>query len=344
MRTNFIIAFVFTLLFITLGTNKEITASQIEVPQMVKDKWSAVRFDVIDKATKDKREYTVKIGDTLIIPSSALKVVVNYFIPDFVSHELTITSLSNEPNNPAVKIIVYEHDKEVFKGWLYAKFPAIHPFEHEKYEIIFVNGIETDSSRPSQNNVVAEVGQDKITIEEFWTTYDRVRVFYRDIYKDKFDEEFEKKLNLKQNVLDSLIGERLLSLAAKDMRIDVNDEELKEAIRREQAFSRNGLFDSDLYLKRLQRANITPAFFESAKKKELILIKLKQRITESVTLTDNDIKQIEPLPEDTQKAKILKEALLNDKKEKALKAYIDYFRNQKNIIVKSYFQLIKREE
>jgi len=54
----------------------------------------------------------------------------------------TITSSSNTPNNPAVAIKVFEGDKEIFKGWLYAKFPTIHPFEHPKYGLTMKEAIK----------------------------------------------------------------------------------------------------------------------------------------------------------------------------------------------------------
>jgi hypothetical protein len=41
-----------------------------------------------------------------------------------------------------VGLKVLEEDKELFKGWLYSKFPAIHPFEHPKYAVMLKNGIK----------------------------------------------------------------------------------------------------------------------------------------------------------------------------------------------------------
>lgn len=175
---------------------------------------------------------------------------------------------------------------------------------------------------------VAEIGKEKITIEEYWKTYERARDFYRDIYKEKFDEELEKKLKLREKVLDSLIEEKVLLLTAKDLGIKVKDEELEEAITHEQAFTRNGIFDREIYLRTLQLNRITPELFENAKRQELTLIKMKRLIGESVDLTDSEIKQITG---DEQTIMALRQAVLLDKREKAIKSYVDGLKKQMKI-------------
>src|SRR5271169_2958892 len=84
--------------------------------------------------------------------------------------------------------------------------------------------------KTGSTEIVAEIGNYKITNDEYWKTYDRIYRFYRELYKDKFDEETEKKLNLKENVLDSMINERVLLIAAKEMGIGVRDDELQESV------------------------------------------------------------------------------------------------------------------
>jgi len=114
----------------------------VSLPDAVKGKWKAVVLVVEDKGNKKKTEYTVNVNSDFKVPGSNLKLAVAEFIPDFKMDGLTITSLSNEPNNPAVGLKVFEGDKEVFKGWLYSKFPAIHPFEHPKYAVMLKSGIK----------------------------------------------------------------------------------------------------------------------------------------------------------------------------------------------------------
>lgn len=180
--------------------------------------------------------------------------------------------------------------------------------------------------------IVAEVGKYKITVEEYWKTYDRIYRFYREIYKDKFDEEMEKKMNLKENVLDSMINELVLLISAKEMGIIVSDEELQESIAHEPAFMKNGMFDKEVYLNRLRLNRITPEAFERSKRQELIIDKMRQLIELSVDVTDIDY-QIPQTSGNEQVAKMLSQAILNEKKAKAIKSYIEGLKKQVKIKV-----------
>jgi len=116
--------------------------TSVVVPDAVKGKWKAVVLVVTDKKANKPQEFTVTLGSDLMIPNSNLKIAVNDFLPDFKMDGLTITSSSNEVNNPAVGVKVFENDKEIFKGWLYEKFPTIHPFEHPGYSIALKGGVK----------------------------------------------------------------------------------------------------------------------------------------------------------------------------------------------------------
>jgi hypothetical protein len=114
----------------------------VSVPDAVKGKWKAVVIVVEDKESKKKNEYTVNLNSDFTVPSSKLKLSVGDFLPDFRMDGLSITSSTNEPNNPAVKMKISDGDKEIFNSWFYSKFPAIHPFEHPKYAIMLKEGVK----------------------------------------------------------------------------------------------------------------------------------------------------------------------------------------------------------
>jgi peptidyl-prolyl cis-trans isomerase D len=181
--------------------------------------------------------------------------------------------------------------------------------------------------KTGRSDVLAEVGKYKITTEEYWRAYDRVFRFYREIYKDKFDEETEKKLNLKENVLDSMVNERVLLIAAEEAGIRVTDEELQEAITHEPAFMRDGVFDKEVYLNRLRLSRITPEEFERSKRQELTLQKMKRLIELSADTSDMN-PDSGKVSGDDQFAKMIRESMLKDNKEKAIKSYIEGFKKQ----------------
>jgi hypothetical protein len=116
--------------------------TQIVVPDFVKDKWKAVKLSIDDKIANKTDDVVINIGGEYAIPESNLKIKINDFLPDFIMDGLTITSKSGELNNPAVNIVVLEGDVELFKGWLYSKYPAIHPFQHEKYGLMLKEAVQ----------------------------------------------------------------------------------------------------------------------------------------------------------------------------------------------------------
>jgi hypothetical protein len=180
--------------------------------------------------------------------------------------------------------------------------------------------------------VVAEVGNYKITTDEYWKTYDKIYRFYREIYKDKFDEETEKKMNLKENVLNSMINERLLLIAAQRAGVTASDEELQDSIARETAFMKNGVFSKEIYLNRLRLGKITPEAFENMKRQELTITKMKQLIEVSVDATDIDA-QLPQTSGNEQAEKMMRQAILTDKKEKALKSFVEGLKKNTKIKV-----------
>ena len=89
-----------------------------------------------------------KLNSDFTVPNSSLKIHVGEFLPDFRMDGMNLTSGSNEPKNPALGIRVSDNNKQIFPapgkqwGWLFAKVPSIHPFEHPKYGIILKEGVK----------------------------------------------------------------------------------------------------------------------------------------------------------------------------------------------------------
>src|SRR3989337_81060 len=185
--------------------------------------------------------------------------------------------------------------------------------------------------------ILAEVGKYKITTQEYWKNYENIYRFYREIYREKFDEDMEKKMNLKEKVLDSMIDEKVLLIAAKQAGISVSNDELHEAITHEPAFMRDGIFDNNIYLNRLRLNRITVEEYERAKQQELVLMKMKLLIELSVDVPDIST-ELKQLPSDENAMKMLSDTLLNQRKEMAVRSYIEGFK--KKIKIKINTKLI----
>jgi len=185
--------------------------------------------------------------------------------------------------------------------------------------------------------ILAEVGKYKITTQEYWKNYENIYRFYREIYREKFDEDMEKKMKLREKVLDSMIDEKVLLTAAKQAGISVNNDELHEAITHEPAFMRDGIFDNNIYLNRLRLNRLTVEEYERAKQQELVLMKMKLLIELSVDVPDIST-ELKQLPSDENAMKMLSDTLLNQRKEMAVRSYIEGFK--KKIKIKINTKLI----
>jgi hypothetical protein len=103
------------------------------VPPDVSRRWKAVRLAVIDKTRGTENIYVVPIGSTFTVPSSALTITVDAFLPSFTMEGATITTSSNELVNPGARVRISENNTPVFQGWLFSKFPNTHAVTHPKY-------------------------------------------------------------------------------------------------------------------------------------------------------------------------------------------------------------------
>jgi len=124
------------------GVPVEKGEKKVVVPDSVKGKWSSVVITLTDKATKKSEDVTVKLNSEYTIPNTNIKLKIGDFLPDFTMQGPNITSLSNDPKNPAVAVQVFDGDQKVFSGWLWSNFPSMHPFQHEKYELVLKEGVK----------------------------------------------------------------------------------------------------------------------------------------------------------------------------------------------------------
>ena len=113
--------------------------SVVVVPKSVQGKWKAVKVAVTDKETNKESVFTVAIGSSFTIPGTGLAVHLDNFLPDFKMDGTTLTSQSNNLGNPAAQIRILDRGSEIFKGWLFARFPTTHAFQHPKYGFTLVD-------------------------------------------------------------------------------------------------------------------------------------------------------------------------------------------------------------
>lgn len=187
-----------------------------------------------------------------------------------------------------------------------------------------VGGVDKDTA----SEPLAQVAGQKITLEEYWRNYDRVLDLYRDVYKEKFDEKMREEL--KQKVLESMIDDLVLLKAAADAGLKISDRELEEAIKNDPSFTRDGVFSSDIYERTLELNRMTPAYFEAYKRRAILLERMRRIVETSVDLSPAEE---EALKGDEKAVNDIREAIIEAKRQAALKSFINGIRQKMNIKV-----------
>lgn len=134
---------------------------------------------------------------------------------------------------------------------------------------------------------VAKVGGVFITNDEVNRVYRNLYDTYRDALKDKFNESVEK--SLRSQALQELIINQLFLAEAKEMGLQVSDQELQANIMKMPGFLRDGRFDKEAYDRILDRVNMTPAAFEANQREFLLRQKMERLVRDSVTVEDAEL-------------------------------------------------------
>ncbi len=108
----------------------------LTVPDEVKARYKAVVFEVTNKETSEKKDYTVGIGQTAPLGDTGLTITVEAFLPSFTMAGNVFTSAGIDPNNPAAKVnIVDAAGNPPYTRFLFSLYPLTHPYEHPKYTV-----------------------------------------------------------------------------------------------------------------------------------------------------------------------------------------------------------------
>jgi hypothetical protein len=115
--------------------------SRLEVPPEVEQAWSGIRLRWKDLGSGQEGTVDVPLGGAKPLPDPTIVVRGDVFLPAFTMSGDAITSQGTEPQNPAARITVFEKGKEIFGGWMFTRFPDVHPFTHPKYQLRLEGGV-----------------------------------------------------------------------------------------------------------------------------------------------------------------------------------------------------------
>ena len=114
----------------------------VEIPEEVQARYDEVKLHLAKKDGSFQKDFTVKLNEETPLDDSGLSVKVSAFLPAFYMDQNRITSVGAKATNPACKITIQEKGKEIHTGWLFAKMPQVHAFEHEIYALTLIDGGE----------------------------------------------------------------------------------------------------------------------------------------------------------------------------------------------------------
>ena len=185
--------------------------------------------------------------------------------------------------------------------------------------IVFVFWGIGPGTNPTQQ-VLVEVEGQKIYLQEFWNTYNRIADSYRQTVRD---DEALKKLHLKEKAFNDLVNERAALVIAQQEGITASNDEVIEAVQKEPMFQKDGRFDKTIYERLLKANHMTPKDYEDIIRQGLVLEKLKRLVSETVQLSENELKSLESMKEQKEQ---MKEIILSNKRENALDIYLENIR------------------
>jgi hypothetical protein len=124
------------------GQGQVAVPTRLEVPEAVKQAYSGIVLLWKDASTGKEGKLDVPLDGSAEIPDSGLTVAGDVFLPAFTMTADVITSSGVAEENPAARIRVSEKGAEIFSGWIFQRFPDVHPFTHSRFSLHLEGGIQ----------------------------------------------------------------------------------------------------------------------------------------------------------------------------------------------------------
>jgi len=138
----------------------------------------------------------------------------------------------------------------------------------------------------SLTNDVASVGSQTVSAKEFQSAYHN----YMSRMSGQISPEMLKAFRFERQIMDSLVMRRVISEEAKRVGLNVSPEEVEQKILENPVFQQGGNFIGHAqYQMILAQNNLTVDEFESSVADDVLADKLKNFLTASVSMTDQEV-------------------------------------------------------
>ena len=115
--------------------------TELVVPPMVGQMYSGIRLSWKDSSNGKSGTLDVPLGGSAPVPDSTLVVSTDVFLPAFTMSAQAISTNSLAEENPAARISVTDKGKGIFAGWIFNRFPDVHPFQHPRFSLKLEGGV-----------------------------------------------------------------------------------------------------------------------------------------------------------------------------------------------------------
>lgn len=157
----------------------------------------------------------------------------------------------------------------------------------------------------SRATSIAKVGDIDISYQRFEQTYAKLFNYYSQLSQRQLSQEEAEQLGLVNIATQSLIDQALLLNYAKDLGLDISDEELISELIKTPSFQKDGTFDTKTYQSTLQRLKITPKEYENELKDNLLAQKLLSTLGLKADTLAQELLNADISMSDTIKAKVI---------------------------------------
>jgi peptidyl-prolyl cis-trans isomerase D len=143
-------------------------------------------------------------------------------------------------------------------------------------------------------NVAANVGGQKVTMEEFERSYKRLEGLYRQIYGEQFTAEAARQMGLPLQALNQAVSQKILLAEARRMGLAATDEEVRDRVLQEPAFkdAQGRFVGEERYAEILRGARYgSPAAFETELRDEILVKKLMDILEANLFVSDQEVEK-----------------------------------------------------
>jgi peptidyl-prolyl cis-trans isomerase D len=154
--------------------------------------------------------------------------------------------------------------------------------------------LRSNAADAAGSDTVAVVQGEAIRADEFRRTYQAQLQSYRSAYGGNMNEALLKQLGIDQQILQQMVDERAALAEADRLGLKVSDEEVAQRIYSIPAFQENGAFIGTQRYQQLlasQRPPLSTSDFEDNVRRSLAVDKLRESLTEWVSISDKELEQ-----------------------------------------------------